>query len=149
MPEENVIQRAREDAREGKAPSTQAGEFVREEIDHVRSGKHGARSVKQAIAIGLSKARKAGVKLPTNPNNPGAGEQVTRRQQGRKGTESSRKRSQAALNALRRESTRTASPKAVSAQVQGAAKRRGSANRHSAARKAAKTRRNTSGADTR
>ncbi|MGB2628246.1 MAG: DUF6496 domain-containing protein [Candidatus Acidiferrum sp.] len=144
MPEENVILRAREDAREGKAPSTQAGEFVREEIDHVRSGKHGARSVKQAIAIGLSKARKAGVKLPPNPNNPGAGEQVTRKRQGRKIPDSSRKRSQASLNALRRESTRTASPKAVSAQVKAAA-----ANRLSAARKVAKTRRNTSGADTR
>ena len=58
------IERAREDEREGKAPSTQAGEFVREEIDLIREGAHGARSTKQAIAIGLSKARRAGVKLP-------------------------------------------------------------------------------------
>ncbi len=64
MPEKKTIERAREDKREGKAPSTQAGEFVREEIRHVRSGKHGARSTKQAIAIGLSKARKKGKKVP-------------------------------------------------------------------------------------
>src|SRR5690349_19928243 len=64
MPERETLERAREDAREGKSPSTQAGEFVREEIHHVREGKHGARSSKQAIAIGLSKARRAGVKLP-------------------------------------------------------------------------------------
>jgi hypothetical protein len=64
MPEKETLERAAEDKREGKAPSTQAGEFVREEIDHIREGKHGARSTKQAIAIGLSKARRAGVKLP-------------------------------------------------------------------------------------
>jgi hypothetical protein len=64
MPEKETIERAQKDAREGKAPSTQAGEFVREEIEHIREGKHGARSTKQAIAIGLSKARRAGVKLP-------------------------------------------------------------------------------------
>ncbi len=64
MSEQETIERAREDAREGKSPSTQAGEFVREEIHHVREGKHGARSTKQAIAIGLSKARKKGAKVP-------------------------------------------------------------------------------------
>src|SRR4051794_26912522 len=64
MPEKETLERAKEDKREGKAPSTQAGEFVREEIEHIREGKHGARSTKQAIAIGLSKARRAGVKLP-------------------------------------------------------------------------------------
>ena len=64
MPEKETIERAREDKREGKAPSTQAGEFVREEMHHVREGKHGARSTKQAIAIGLSKARKKGKKAP-------------------------------------------------------------------------------------
>ena len=67
MPEKETIQRARRDAQEGKAPTTQAGEFVREEIHHIREGKHGARNTKQAIAIGLSKARRAGVKLPPNP----------------------------------------------------------------------------------
>jgi len=65
MPERETIERAQEDAREGKSPNTQAGEFVREEMDHIREGKHGASSTKQAIAIGLSKARRAGVKLPT------------------------------------------------------------------------------------
>ena len=64
MPEKETIEKARKDKREGKAPSTQAGEFVHEEIEHVKEGKHGARSAKQAIAIGLSKARRAGVKLP-------------------------------------------------------------------------------------
>src|ERR671934_2205475 len=67
MPERETLERAREDQREGKAPSTQAGEFVREEIHHVREGKHGARSTQQAIAIGLSKARRSGVKLPSPP----------------------------------------------------------------------------------
>src|SRR5438876_10548944 len=64
MPEKKTIERARQDKREGKAPATQAGEFVKETIEHIRQGKHGARSTKQAIAIGLSKARRAGVKLP-------------------------------------------------------------------------------------
>src|SRR6266478_9416217 len=64
MPEKETIRKARKDKREGKAPSTQAGEFVREEMEHIREGKHGARSTQQAIAIGLSKARRAGVELP-------------------------------------------------------------------------------------
>ena len=81
MPETETIERAKEDAREGKAPSTQAGEFVREEIHHVREGKHGARSTKQAIAIGLSKARRAGVKLP--PPKKGTASASTRRQAAR------------------------------------------------------------------
>ncbi len=76
MPEKETIERARRDRRQGKAPSTQAGEFVREEIEHVREGKHGARSTKQAIAIGLSKARRAGVKLP--PPKPGRTSAETR-----------------------------------------------------------------------
>src|SRR5512143_580134 len=67
MPEKKTLARARADRRRGQSPSTQAGEFVREEIEHVRQGKHGARSAKQAIAIGLSKARRAGVKLPPPP----------------------------------------------------------------------------------
>ena len=78
MPEEETIKRARKDEREGKSPSTQAGEFVREEMEHLREGKHGARSTKQAIAIGLSKARRAGVKLP--PPKKGAAPKRTRRQ---------------------------------------------------------------------
>src|ERR1051325_3991959 len=77
MPEQETIERARQDAAEGKAPSTQAGEFVREEMHHIREGKHGARSAKQAIAIGLSKARRAGVKLP--PPKKGTVSEKTRR----------------------------------------------------------------------
>src|SRR6266566_8576415 len=76
MPEQETLERARQDAAEGKSPSTQAGEFVREEIEHVRDGKHGARSAKQAIAIGLSKARRAGVKLA--PPKPGEASEETR-----------------------------------------------------------------------
>ena len=82
MPEKKTLDRARKDARQGKSPSTQAGEFVREEIEHVREGKHGARSAKQAIAIGLSKARRAGVKLPP-PKKGAAVSARTRRQAAR------------------------------------------------------------------
>src|SRR3954452_19116064 len=78
MPEKRTVQRARKDKREGKAPTTQGGKFVKEEIDHVREGKHGARSTKQAIAIGLSRARRAGVKLP--PPKKGRTSASTRRQ---------------------------------------------------------------------
>src|SRR5882672_581753 len=81
MPERKTLERARRDKREGKAPSTQAGEFVREEIEHIREGKHGARSAKQAIAIGLSKARRAGVKLP--PPEKGKASEETRTQAAR------------------------------------------------------------------
>src|SRR5438445_11830227 len=81
MPEKRTLERAREDAQEGNAPSTQAGEFVREEMDHIREGKHGARSTKQAIAIGLSKARRAGVELP--PPKEGTASSETRRKASR------------------------------------------------------------------
>src|SRR5688572_4507585 len=90
MPEKETLERARKDAREGKSPSTQAGEFVREEIHHIREGKHGARSTKQAIAIGLSKARRSGVKL--DAPKKGTTSRRTRRQaqrdlaKGRRGT---------------------------------------------------------------
>src|SRR5580765_2450228 len=111
MPEKKTLERAREDKREGKAPSTQAGEFVREEIDHIREGKHGARSTKQAIAIGLSKARRAGVKL--EPPARGKTSARTRAQASRdlaKGKQgprpTSRKRSRAVLSALEHEATR-------------------------------------------
>src|SRR5919112_1270846 len=77
MPEKKTIERARKAKREGKAPSTQAGEFVREEMEHIREGKHGARSPEQAIAIGLSKARRAGVKLP--PPKKGTASEATRK----------------------------------------------------------------------
>ena len=77
MPEKKTVERAKEDLRRGKSPSTAAGEFVREEIEHVREGKHGARSAKQAIAIGLSKARRAGV--PLRPPQRGRTSERTRR----------------------------------------------------------------------
>jgi hypothetical protein len=146
MPEEETIERAREDEREGKAPTTQAGEFVREEIEHIREGKHGARSTKQAIAIGLSKARRAGVKLP--PPKRGAAPMRTRRQakrdlkkgRGRGGKATSRTRSRAATKALKRESRSAASKKALSRQARSAARRRTPAQRSGAAKKAARTR---------
>jgi hypothetical protein len=81
MPDKKTMERVREDRREGKSASTQAGEFVREEMEHIREGKHGARSAKQAIAIGLSKARRAGVKLP--PPKPGRASARTRKQAAR------------------------------------------------------------------
>jgi Family of unknown function (DUF6496) len=146
MPEEDVIERARRDAAEGKSPSTQAGEFVREEIAHVREGKHGARSPQQAIAIGLSKARRAGIKLP--PPKKGRSSQRVRRQAQRdlsKGRSGNRKpsarRSRATSSALRRESKSSVSRAALSRQAKSSARRRGSAGRHRAAAKAARTRR--------
>lgn len=146
MPEKKTIERARQDEAEGKAPSTQAGEFVREEIEHIRQGKHGARSTRQAIAIGLSKARRAGVMLP--PPRRGAVSQETRQKaereyeraqlDGRKPT--SGKRSRATTRALRREGEAAASTKALSKQARSAAHRRSRASRSQAARKAARTR---------
>src|SRR5438445_4843243 len=108
MPEDDVTERAREDEREGLSPSTRAGEFVREEMEHIREGKHGARSPQQAIAIGLSKARRAGVKLP--PPKRGRVSSRTRKQakrdlaKGRRGKQKkpSRKRSRAVKGALKR-----------------------------------------------
>ena len=137
MPEKETIERAQEDAREGKSPSTQAGEFVREEIHHVRDGKHGVRSPKQAIAIGLSKARKAGVKLPPPPagsassSTKSSGKQSSRRQK------TSRKRSQATLKALKREGRSGASRKALSKQARSTAGKRRVARVSSSKRKAA------------
>ena len=108
MPEQETIDRAKQDKEEGKSPSTQAGEFVREEIHHVREGKHGVRSTKQAIAIGLSKARRAGVDL--EPPAEGQTSQETRqhakrdRQAGQRGSHKpSAKRSRATSKALKRE----------------------------------------------
>jgi hypothetical protein len=143
MPEQQTIERAREDEREGKSPSTQAGEFVREEMEHIREGKHGARSAKQAIAIGLSKARRAGVKLPP----PKSGSPRTRKQAKRDlktGRSSRRKtssrRSRAVRKALKREPHSAASHRALSRQAHSAARRRTKASRSRAAKKAAATR---------
>lgn len=144
MPEKATVERARKDKREGKAPSTQAGEFVREEVEHVREGKHGARSTKQAIAIGLSKARRAGVKLP--PPEKGTASEETRRQAARdvkKGQQPkqsvSSTRSRAATKALQEEGRSAASSTALSRQAKSAAKKRTAADRSAAARKGAKT----------
>jgi hypothetical protein len=146
MPENDVIARAHRDAQEGKSPSTQAGEFVREEIEHVRQGKHGARSAKQAIAIGLSKARRAGINLPAPKENRSS--QKVRRQaqrdlsKGRTGSSKpSAKRSRATSNALKRESRSAATHAALSREAKTSARKRGSASRRSAATKAARTRR--------
>src|SRR6266480_1399021 len=143
MPEDETIERAHEDEREGLSPSTQAGEFVREEMEHIREGEHGARSPQQAIAIGLSKARRAGVKLPP----PKRGKKRTKRQakrdlaKGRSGRKKpSRKRSRATKAALKRESRRSASKKALSRQAKRAASQRSARSRSAAAKKAARTR---------
>src|SRR5881398_2786659 len=114
MPEKKTVERAREDARQGKAPSTQAGEFVREEIHHVREGKHGVRSPRQAIAIGLSKARKAGVKLAPPPAGSASSSTKSSTKQSSRRQKPSRKRSQATLKALKREGRSGASRKALS-----------------------------------
>src|SRR5687768_15458630 len=146
MPEKKTIERARKDKREGKSASTQAGEFVREEIHHIREGKHGARSAKQAIAIGLSKARRAGVDLP--PPKKGEASERTRKsaqrayQRGQSGTRSkpSTRRSRATSRALKREGKQAASSKALARQAKQAARRRSPRERSASARKAARTR---------
>jgi hypothetical protein len=142
MPEKETKERAQKLKREGKAPSTQAGEFVREEIEHVREGKHGARSTKQAIAIGLAKARRAGVKLPAKKGtSKETQEQVERDiEKGQSRTKTSAKRSRASRKALKREGHSAASKKALSRQARAAAKRRSAADRSRAAKKAARTR---------
>jgi hypothetical protein len=142
MPDRETLERAREDAREGKSPSTQAGEFVREEFDHIREGKHGARSPQQAIAIGLSKARRAGVKLGA----PKKGSASVRRkaeqdtEAGERHHKPSRRRSRATENALKRESRKSASHQAISRQAKKSAAQRGKRARSAAAKKAAHTR---------
>jgi hypothetical protein len=127
MPEKKTTRRAAN----AKSPSTKAGAYVREEMEHVRGGKHGARSSKQAIAIGLSKARRAGVRIPSP-----AGKRTE--------TGTSRKpdpkRSRATTNALKREGSSPASHKALSRQARSSAARRSSASRSQSARKAARTR---------
>ena len=145
MPEKRTLERARKDAREGKAPTTQAGEFVREEMEHIREGKHGARSTKQAIAIGLSKARRAGVNLPPPPE--GQVSEKTRRsterayEAGQSGQQRkpSARRARAVHKALMQEGHSAASPQALAQQARTAARRRGPESLRAAARKAAAT----------
>jgi len=144
MPEKQTLEAAERDKRAGKSASTQAGEFVREEMHHIREGKHGARSTKQAIAIGLSKARRAGVALP--PPAPGTTTEATRRgaqhdleagQHTRHRV--SRKRSRATMSALQREGHSAASKPALARQAESAARRRSPAARAAAAQEAIRT----------
>jgi hypothetical protein len=142
MPEAETIKRARRDKAQGKSATTQAGEFVREEIHHIREGKHGARSAKQAIAIGLSKARRAGVKLQKPPARATAATKrsakyATRAAKRRRPV--SRRRSQAMQRRLKREGRAAASPAALARQARQSAKQRGPAARKAAARKAVRT----------
>jgi uncharacterized protein DUF6496 len=145
MPEKKTVERARRAKREGKAPTTQAGEFVREEIHHVREGKHGARSPEQAIAIGLSKARRAGVKVP--PPEKGEASEKTREsarralKAGEKGAKRkpSPTRSRATSKALKGEGKSAASPKKLAEHAHAAAERRTAGERSAAAKKAART----------
>jgi len=144
MPDKETIRRARKDKRQGKSASTQAGEFVREEFLHIREGKHGARSPEQAIAIGLSKARRAGVDMPP----PKTGSAETRRKaerdeergQSGRGRARSPRRSRAVRSALKREGRSAASPEAIGEHSHDVAVRRGPAARHRSAMKAARSR---------
>jgi uncharacterized protein DUF6496 len=146
MPDKRTIEKARQDAREGKSPSTQAGEFVRAEIDKIRRGEHGARSPQQAIAIGLSEARRAGVKL--KPPKKGQAKRRTRKSaeyayaagQGKRKTRRRPRVARAVKRALKREPTSTVSRASLSRQAKRAAARRTAASRSAAARKAARTR---------
>ena len=145
MPDKKTIEKARRDKREGKSASTQAGEFVRAEIDKIRRGEHGARSPEQAIAIGLSEARRAGVDLP--PPKKGKVKATTRRSaeyayeagQHERKTRRRPRVSRAVKRVLEHEPRSTASRKALSRQARGAARRRSASDRSAAARKAART----------
>ncbi len=145
MPEKKTLERARHDKAQGKAPSTQAGEFVREEMDHIREGKHGAKNTKQAIAIGLNKARAAGVDL--KPPSKGRTSEKTRksaqsayRKGHSKNKATSSRRSRAVEGALKKMPKSAASRSALSKQAKSAAKRRSASSRTAAAKKAARTR---------
>jgi uncharacterized protein DUF6496 len=145
MPQKRTVEKAKADQRAGKAPSTQAGEFVRDEIEKIRRGEHGARSTRQAIAIGLSQARRAGVKLP--PPKRGRTTARTRRSakyayeagQGKRKTHRRPRISRAVSRVLKREPRSSASRAALSRQARRAASRRSAAQRSGAARKAAHT----------
>ena len=141
MPDKSTIEKAEKDKAEGKSASTQAGEFVHDEIEKVRKGKHGVRSAKQAIAIGLSEARRAGVDLPPPKN---ASEEIKKKakadtEKARSHQPVSHKRSRARIKALKKEPTNTVSSAALSKQATAAAKKRSAAERSAAAKKAAKT----------
>jgi len=145
MPRKETLEKARQDRRKGKSPSTQAGEFVKEEIDKIRSGEHGARSARQAIAIGLSEARRAGV--PLRPPRKGRATERSRNSaryayeagQGKRKPRRRPRVSRAVTRVLQREPGRAASHVALSRQAKRSARRRGRAAWSSAARKAART----------
>ncbi len=143
MPNKQAITRAKQDAREGKSASTQAGEFVKQQMDEIRAGKHGARNTKQAIAIGLSEARRAGV--PLDQPKKGTVSDATRKkaardtEKGQNHEPVSPTRSEARVKALKKESTAAASPKAISEQTRSAAAKRSPADRSAAAKKASAT----------
>jgi hypothetical protein len=143
MPEKRTLAKVRRDKQLGRSPSTQADEFVREEIDHIRQGVHGARSTKQTIAIGLSKARRAGVDIPSKAKrkNNYSLRSAGKRKKGT--TPSSAKRAHASLQALRRESRNAASRGALSRFAKASARKRGMQNLRRAAAKAARTRKRT------
>ena len=152
MPDKETLQRVAKDKREGKSPSTQAGEFIREEMEHIREGKHGARSAKQVIAIGLSKARRAGIDLP--PPKKGKVSEATRKQAQRDakvGDEPahkvSAKRSRATMAALKKEPRAAASHTALSRHAHRVARSRTAAERSASAKKAARTRARNSAKD--
>jgi len=146
MPSKSTVQKAKRDLREGKSPSTAAGEFVQEEMDHIREHKHGARSPQQAIAIGLSKARRAGVPLKaprrgrtSSRTRKSAARDYATGQGRRKPRAPSGRRSRATERALKREGSQAASPRALSRQGERAAKRRSASDRARAAKKGAST----------
>lgn len=142
MAEKATLERSRKAKHAGRAPATQAGPFVREEMHHIREGKHGARSTRQAIAIGLSKARRAGVQLPSppataKPKTKQSAQYASRA--ARRGTPPAAKRSRAISGALKREGRSAASRKALSRQAKSAARRRSASARKASARKAVRT----------
>jgi len=142
MPEKATLEESRKAKRKGRAPTTQAGSFVREEIHHVREGKHGAQSTKQAIAIGLSKARRAGVDLPPPPDTATPGTKRSAASSKRAATRRARpspRRSRASRRALKSAPRNVASKRALSAQAKGAARRRSATSRKGSARKAVRT----------
>jgi uncharacterized protein DUF6496 len=154
MPDKSTLKRVKQDRKRGDSASTQAGEFVRQEMDHIRAGKHGAKNAKQAIAIGLSEARRAGIDVkrkgqsaakPTRKKSSGRKASATRRTgtatKARRTTGETRaRRSKAALKVLKREPRRAASHLALSRHAHAASRKRTAADRSRAAKKGARTR---------
>lgn len=144
MPEKSTVKRAAKDRAEGKAASTQAGEFIREEMHHIREGEHGARNAKQAIAIGLSKARRAGYGAPPAPNASKRVKRKAAQESARAGKKPNPRRSHATEKALEAEPRTAASHTALSRQAKASAERRrkagGSNSPKAVAQRAAKTR---------